>query len=727
MKRLLFGVIAAQVADTEQKQLLKGILTQAHQLGIDIAVISNIYNPNETNESLFGENDIYELIASPDLDGIILLTETIINEPLQQKILSLLRNRPPVPIIAVGAELPEFSLPEFTFLNTNDKEDFEALTNHLIEVHGFRKIDMLTGHIQIEISHQRAAGFQKAMETHGIPVSEGQVQFGDFWFNSGNALAEQYIQGKSTMPEAVICANDYMAYGMLDTFLQYHISVPEEITVVGYEYIRERIYHTPLLTTFQRNRFALGMNAVSVLFGRLKGQPKPKFLPMTGTLIPGNSCSCGTNQMQLQTELVQIRDEQKFQLLSLFSQLELRLTECRSMQEFLATLKTFYYLIPHVREIYICLLKDWNQETPQSHNVTCYSILHPTDSAKVCADSNLSGFFSAKQFSTAYFSPLFFANRKLGYAVLSYSGIYTYEPIFRNWAKTVANGLEFLRMKNDIQYYIACQNISDTYDSVTGLYHETGFQNQIQHLLSADPDSSLSLHILKFEFFRDNFSTRQQEKVVHHTITVAKLLQKLFPSAICGYFQNGKYGILQTGSNAQDTDTAAELLYVFLSNQLGFPAFCETSAWYCASDTCACSEFSLSAAEEHLKKQIMEQHIKIQKQLQNPYCTKLLTCRRKLYQHPEQIASIENAAKQLHFSVGYFRNLYRSFFGISYVQDTIHAKINRAKYLLLSTTLHVEEIAAQCGYLDAKYFMRLFQKNVGQTPSQYRKKKNKYS
>lgn len=721
MKRPLFGVIAAQVADTEQKQLLKGIITQAHQLGADVAVISNIYNPNETNEALFGENEIYELIASPDLDGIILLTETIINEPLQQKILSLLRDRPSVPIIAVGAELPEFSLPEFTFINTSDKEDFETLTNHLIEVHGFRKIDMLTGHVQVEISHQRAAGFQKAMKTHGIPVSEGQIQFGNFWFNSGNALAEQYIQGRRAMPEAVICANDYMAYGMLDTFLQHHISVPEEITVVGYEYIRERIYHTPLLTTFQRNRFALGMNAVSALFGRMKGQPKPKFLPMTGTMIPGDTCRCGTNQMQLQTELVQIRDEQKFQLLSLFSQLELRLTECRSMQEFLAALKAFHYLIPHVREIYLCLLEDWNQEMPQSHSLTCYSILHPSDSARVCSDSRLSGFFPAEPLSAAYFSPLFFANRKLGYAVLSYSGIYTYEPIFRNWAKTVANGLEFLRMKNDIQYYIACQNISDTYDSVTGLYHETGFRNQIQQMLSAAPDSILSLHILKFEFFRDSFSTRQQEKAVRHAAAIAKLLQKLFPSTVCGYFQNGKYGILQTGSNAQDTKTVRDLLYTFLSNQLGFPAVCETSAWYYANDSGVCSDFSLSAAEEHLRQQITEQHIKVQKQLQSPYCTKLFACRRKLYQHPEQTASMEEAAEQLHFSVGYFRNLYRSFFGISYVQDTIHAKMNRAKYLLLSTTLHVEEIAVQCGYLDAKYFMRLFQKNVGQTPSQYRK------
>ena len=46
MKHPLFGVIAAQIADTEQKQLLQGILTQAQTISANIAVFSNIYNPN---------------------------------------------------------------------------------------------------------------------------------------------------------------------------------------------------------------------------------------------------------------------------------------------------------------------------------------------------------------------------------------------------------------------------------------------------------------------------------------------------------------------------------------------------------------------------------------------------------------------------------------------------------------------------------------------------------
>ncbi|WP_303022205.1 helix-turn-helix transcriptional regulator [uncultured Ruminococcus sp.] len=292
----------------------------------------------------------------------------------------------------------------------------------------------------------------------------------------------------------------------------------------------------------------------------------------------------------------------------------------------------------------------------------CYAILANEHPAKFHATSaQLSGFFPKGPCTVSYFSPLFFAKRTMGYVVLSYNGVFTYEPIFRNWAKTVSNGLEFLRMKTDIQYYIACQNISDTYDSITGLCHETGFRSQLKQVLSASQNSTLMFGILKFDTFQNGFSSRQQERIVHDAVAVAKLLQKLFPAAICGYFQNGKYGILQVGTAAQEL-------------------------------------------------------------LQTPYGTKLLACRRTLYQHPERAASMENTAAQLHFSVGYFRNLYRSFFGISYVQDYIAAKMNRAKYLLLSTSLHIEEIAVQCGYLDAKYFMRLFQKSIGCTPSQYRKK-----
>ena len=64
MKRLTFGVIAAQVSDIEQREILKSAIETAQGMDIDIAVISNIYNPNEPSDVLKKENNIYDLILS---------------------------------------------------------------------------------------------------------------------------------------------------------------------------------------------------------------------------------------------------------------------------------------------------------------------------------------------------------------------------------------------------------------------------------------------------------------------------------------------------------------------------------------------------------------------------------------------------------------------------------------------------------------------------------------
>ena len=178
-------------------------------------------------------------------------------------------------------------------------------------------------------------------------------------------------------------------------------------------------------------------------------------------------------------------------------------------------LKQFHYLIPHVQEITFCLREDWNQKHPQSQNIICYAILANEHPAKFHATSaQLSGFFPKGPCTVSYF-----AKRTMGYVVLSYNGVFTYEPIFRNWAKTVSNGLEFLRMKTDIQYYIACQNISDTYDSVTRLYHETGFRSQLKQVLSASRNNTLMFGILRARVHR-RLSTSFRQILLHTALKI---------------------------------------------------------------------------------------------------------------------------------------------------------------------------------------------------------------
>ncbi|MCR5143561.1 MAG: hypothetical protein K6C68_13755 [Ruminococcus sp.] len=137
MKRQIIGVVLTRTADSEQRELLRGIIPAAWRNNTDVVVISNIYNPDYDDEQLAAENDIYRLIESPDLCGLILVTEAFINPTHRKQISQLMNNRSDVPQIAVGSYFEGFQLKHCISLNTADADDIADLTEHLVTVHGF--------------------------------------------------------------------------------------------------------------------------------------------------------------------------------------------------------------------------------------------------------------------------------------------------------------------------------------------------------------------------------------------------------------------------------------------------------------------------------------------------------------------------------------------------------------------------------------------------------------
>ena len=473
-KRPVFGVIAAQASDIEQREILEGIIAQAQAADTDIAVLSNIYNPAETTPILSAENAIYDLIRSEEFDGFLLIGESIFNADVQERILSHLSQMPHIPVIVIGTEQPGFSLPHFGYINSSDAADLCDLTEHLIVQHGFTDIHILTGQAELIVSQERVRGYRLALERHGIAFDEGKVFYVNFWTNSGCNHAQRYLSGELDFPEALICCNDYMAYGFLDECMEQEIPLPEKTAVVGYEYVRERRQHTPLLTTYQRNRRALGEAAFRMLQKRIETGDFGAFEPPPGTLIPGESCGCGARQQDTKRELHDMQTKATYDFLNLFSQLEHRLTECRNIEEFVTCCYDFQFMIRDVNKLSLCLYEDWYTAEPHAENMVCYNLLF-REEPLIFRKTEFSCIFREGA-APYYFCPLFFAQKELGYVVLRYDHPDTFDPIFRNWQKSIANGLEFLRMKDDIRYLTECQNLAESRDSLTGMYNEKGLQ-----------------------------------------------------------------------------------------------------------------------------------------------------------------------------------------------------------------------------------------------------------
>ena len=82
---------------------------------------------------------------------------------------------------------------------------------------------------------------------------------------------------------------------------------------------------------------------------------------------------------------------------------------------------------------------------------------------------------------------------------------------------------------------------------------------------------------------------------------------------------------------------------------------------------------------------------------------------------------LEDVADYVYLNANYISELFKKETGINFSKYLVQKRIETAKTFLLDTRYRINEVAAQVGYTDTKYFSRLFKEYVGVTPAQYRK------
>ena len=87
-----------------------------------------------------------------------------------------------------------------------------------------------------------------------------------------------------------------------------------------------------------------------------------------------------------------------------------------------------------------------------------------------------------------------------------------------------------------------------------------------------------------------------------------------------------------------------------------------------------------------------------------------------------QDISIENYAQTRGMSVSWFIRNFKKYTGMTPMQFIVSLRVNNAQILLEQTNYSIYEIAKIVGYDDQLYFSRLFRKQKGVSPSQYRKR-----
>jgi LacI family transcriptional regulator len=151
----------------------------------------------------------------------------------------------------------------------DDSSAAQQMLEHIIDL-GHKKIGFVKGPTDHSSSEHRYKGFVQTMSAHGIEVNPDYIASGDFTYKSG-INAGQHFLSLTSPPTAVFASNDDMAAGVVSAAHMKGLSVPQDLSVAGFDDTEIATHIWPELTTIKQPIIEMSVRAVDLLTAHLHG------------------------------------------------------------------------------------------------------------------------------------------------------------------------------------------------------------------------------------------------------------------------------------------------------------------------------------------------------------------------------------------------------------------------------------------------------------------------
>lgn len=258
----VFGLLMESLSEASRSEgfytrIVTGIEETAYQLGYQ--VLLHVYRPD-----IDPINSLRELMGR-DIDGLIIANDGDVTPEVIRKI-----NETGVPMVLVENYQ---SIP----IHSVTADNFTAgrvMTEYLIEL-GHRRIAGIGGPEKYSSLRDRMRGHRIALIEHGLSLNPA-LQPDPISGNPRKGYAQmQQLLALSERPTAVFAVSDRAAFGAMDAIKDAGLLIPDDISVVSIDDVRDSAYSTPPLTTFSVPKYDLGRTAVLTLHNLILNMPVP--------------------------------------------------------------------------------------------------------------------------------------------------------------------------------------------------------------------------------------------------------------------------------------------------------------------------------------------------------------------------------------------------------------------------------------------------------------------
>ncbi|MCX7711467.1 MAG: LacI family transcriptional regulator [Clostridia bacterium] len=251
------GLIIPDITNPFLSEVAQGMGDYASQNGYQVFLCNCNWDVQREKEHL-------SKLLSSRVDGIVIA-------PVSDDISHILRHKEEIPIV-FAAYKPNAE--KCSFVTTEDVRNVSLAMEYLVKL-GHKKIAYIGGPESNSADIARFHGYRSILEKNAIAMEPHYVIHDQYTISSGYRNTKQILEN-CDLPTAVLAGNDIVALGVIQAIEEFGLSVPGDISVIGFDDISYASLNKIQLTTIHQPKYKIGELSAKVLIDRIQNPEEKK-------------------------------------------------------------------------------------------------------------------------------------------------------------------------------------------------------------------------------------------------------------------------------------------------------------------------------------------------------------------------------------------------------------------------------------------------------------------
>lgn len=546
-ERKTVGVFFNRTGCLFEDTVYRVVLEQGKKCDVNVLIFSTLGYRNSTNYYDELERETFDFAPVEKLNGLIIAPDTYEMEGSQEQLYHMIKTRVTCPVVAIR----DHNAP-YDRVHTDEENAIRPLLRHLMEDHGYKRIHFLAGFHGHPDGEIRLKCYYDEMAKHNLPLPTNAVHYGTMWRTGGDVACDYFFQDGLPVPEAIVCANDYMAQSVMEELQKRGYRVPEDVCVTGFDNVEDQVAVSCSMTTVEQDYAGIVEKAFSLLIERMEEQQRGVVAELNqdvgipAKLILRHSCGCAG---------AEDRDDLRARLRSISQQVQgfhtretcqmyfsIDMNAAKTREEMHTTFMRKRLDVPEMRDFYLLCFENKpgvgetegyaEALTDYASLVTCMrnheDLGMPMESIR--RDQLLPDWVWDCDEPQSFFVRLLHQRDSIyGYCVIRYDEGHIPSLFFQQWTATISSALRHLFNQQKLQRLYEERRKSSITDPLTGLYNRRGLEEIVirtwdVHCRAGEPVTVLTFDMDNLKPINDTYGHSAGDDALR---TIASVLRRM--------------------------------------------------------------------------------------------------------------------------------------------------------------------------------------------------------